>query len=417
MKIAIVGAGVTGVATAHELLLAGHEVAVFERRATAAEEGSFAPAGLLHPAWALAWAQPEPRLQAPWTDASTGLRWQSGARPGAWAWWRRWRRAQRHRSADAQAALADLLAVGAERQADLTADLDLDHDRSDGLLVLARDARGFDRAAATARALAEQGVAARPCSADEARALEPALNPAAPLAGAIELRGPAVANCREWTLLMRQALVQGGGRFVTRQTVQAVQALPSGVALTLSDGGLETHDAVVLCNGLEAPALLRALGLPAPFATWWSPSLSAPMREPVDAPLSGVLDLHTGVAVTRLGQRLRASGGWDLGGEPGPVAKSDVARLADALSHWFPAAARWAGSPSALQTWRGATLVAPDGLPLLGPSRVPGVWLNIAHGPMGWALACGAAHRLAQALTLDEPSTIAHALRPERLGL
>jgi len=417
MKIAIVGAGVIGIATAHELLLAGHQVTVFERRATAAEEGSFAPAGLLHPAWALAWANPASGLQPPWSSAGTGLRWRSGARLGAWAWWRRWRRTQRHPAADAGTALAELLTLGAERQAALTADLDLDHDRSDGLLILARDTRGFERASATARALSDQGLAARPCSAEEARAIEPALNPAAPLAGAIELRGPAVANCREWTLLMRQALVQGGGRFITRQAVRSVLTQAAGVTLVLGDGGRETHDAVVLCNGIEAPALLDGLGLPSPFATWWSPSLSAPMREPVDAPVSGVLDLHTGVAVTRLGQRLRASGGWDLGGEPGPVPKPDVARLADAVSHWYPAAARWAGSPSALQTWRGAALVSADGLPLLGLSRVPGVWLNIAHGPMGWALACGAAHRLTQAITLDEPSTIVHALRPARLGL
>ena len=61
--------------------------------------------------------------------------------------------------------------------------------------------------------------------------------------------------------------------------------------------------------------------------------------------------------------------------------------------------------------------VPADGLPLLGESRVPGVWLNLAHGPMGWALACGAAHRLTQALTLGDPSTIVQALRPARLGL
>ncbi|MBL0944313.1 MAG: FAD-dependent oxidoreductase [Hydrogenophaga sp.] len=417
MKIAIVGAGVNGLATAHELLLAGHQVTVYERRATAAEEGSFAPAGLLHPAWALAWAQPQPRLQPSWSAAGPGLRWRSGARLGVWAWWRRWRHAQRARAAEAQAALIDLLAMSEERQAALTAELDLDHDRSDGLLVLARDEREFARALAAARALNELGVTARQRSADEARALEPALNPAAPLAGAIELPGPAVANCREWTLLMRQALLKAGGQFVARQAVLAVRPQAGGVELTLGDGASERHDAVVLCAGLDAPALLRGLGLPTPFATWWSHSLSAPMREPVDAPLSGVLDLHTGVAVTRLGQRLRASGGWDLGGAPGPAAKPEIARLADGLSHWFPAAARWAGSPSALQSWRGATLVAADGLPLLGESRVPGVWLNLAHGPMGWALACGAAHRLTQALTLGDPSTIVQALRPARLGL
>ncbi|HEX7638535.1 MAG TPA: FAD-dependent oxidoreductase, partial [Burkholderiaceae bacterium] len=44
MKLAVIGAGMAGVATAHALAGEGHQVAVFERRASVAEEASFAPA-------------------------------------------------------------------------------------------------------------------------------------------------------------------------------------------------------------------------------------------------------------------------------------------------------------------------------------------------------------------------------------
>ena len=47
MKIAIVGAGIIGVTTAYELAADGHEVTVFERRSAAAEETSFANAGVV----------------------------------------------------------------------------------------------------------------------------------------------------------------------------------------------------------------------------------------------------------------------------------------------------------------------------------------------------------------------------------
>ena len=46
MKIAIVGAGIIGVTTAYELAHDGHEVTVLEQRSAAAEEASFANAGL-----------------------------------------------------------------------------------------------------------------------------------------------------------------------------------------------------------------------------------------------------------------------------------------------------------------------------------------------------------------------------------
>ena len=49
MKIAIVGAGIIGVTTAYELAHDGHEVTVLEQRSAAAEEASFANAGLLSP--------------------------------------------------------------------------------------------------------------------------------------------------------------------------------------------------------------------------------------------------------------------------------------------------------------------------------------------------------------------------------
>jgi D-amino-acid dehydrogenase len=38
----------------------------------------------------------------------------------------------------------------------------------------------------------------------------------------------------------------------------------------------------------------------------------------------------------------------------------------------------------------------PDGPPVLGPSGVPGVWLNLGHGASGWTLACGSARVLAE---------------------
>lgn len=417
MKIAIVGAGVNGLATAHELMLAGHDVVVYERHGTAAEDGSFAPAGLLHAAWALAWAQPQARLHPPWSPPGPGLRWRSGWRVGAWLWWRRWCAAAAAAAPDARQALLSLSSEGAVRHAALADALDLDHDRSEGLLVLAPDARGFERASATAVPLREAGLAVRAVSADEARTLEPALNPDAPLAGAVHLAGPAVANCREWTLLVRQALLRGGGRFLARQAVLDLRPAGAGIEVHTASEAAERHDAVVLCTGRDAGGLLPGLGLQAPLATWWSQSLSAPIREPMDAPLSAVLDTRNGVSLTRLGQRVRACSGWDLGGEDGPASQSAIAHLARSLSHWYPAAARLGGAHSGLQAWRGATLVSPDRLPLIGASRIPGIWLNLAHGPLGWAMAAGAACRLAEAITRRDPSIIAPALRPARLGL
>ena len=58
MKVAIVGAGIIGVTTAWELACDGHDVVVFERRGAAAEESSFANAGVVAPGYVTPWAGP-----------------------------------------------------------------------------------------------------------------------------------------------------------------------------------------------------------------------------------------------------------------------------------------------------------------------------------------------------------------------
>jgi len=49
MKVAVIGAGVVGITTAYELAVQGHEVKVFERNSSVAQECSFANAGVISP--------------------------------------------------------------------------------------------------------------------------------------------------------------------------------------------------------------------------------------------------------------------------------------------------------------------------------------------------------------------------------
>ena len=58
MRIAVIGAGIVGVTTAFELARDGHQVTVFERRASVAEESSFANAGVVAPGYITPWAAP-----------------------------------------------------------------------------------------------------------------------------------------------------------------------------------------------------------------------------------------------------------------------------------------------------------------------------------------------------------------------
>ena len=51
LKVAVIGAGIIGITTAYELASDGHQVQVLERRGAAAEESSFANAGVIAPGY------------------------------------------------------------------------------------------------------------------------------------------------------------------------------------------------------------------------------------------------------------------------------------------------------------------------------------------------------------------------------
>ena len=57
----------------------------------------------------------------------------------------------------------------------------------------------------------------------------------------------------------------------------------------------------------------------------------------------------------------------------------------------------------------------PDGPPVLGASGVPGLWLNLGHGSSGWALACGSARVVADAISGRAPGIDIEGLGIERL--
>jgi D-amino-acid dehydrogenase len=57
----------------------------------------------------------------------------------------------------------------------------------------------------------------------------------------------------------------------------------------------------------------------------------------------------------------------------------------------------------------------PDAPPVLGPSGLPGLCLNLGHGAHGWGMACGAARVVADLLEGRTPEIDLNGLRAERL--
>ena len=161
----------------------------------------------------------------------------------------------------------------------------------------------------------------------------------------------------------------------------------------------EPFDAVVLCTGSAGSPLLKSAGIHLPLMPVHGYSVSFGLKPDGLAPLSAVVDAGRGVAIARLGERVRVSGGFELGELSAGSSDAALAPLYDALNHWFPYAIQRAQP----QIWKGARPMLPEGPPVIGPARTPGLWLNLGHGAHGWTLACGSARLLADQIAGREP--------------
>jgi D-amino-acid dehydrogenase len=422
MRIAVIGAGIVGVTSAYELAADGHEVVVFERHAAVASETSFANAGVVSPGYVTPWAAPGMPLKvlrhllgrhAPVRFGGAGV---LRLLPWLWRWWRACRPAAYRAN---RARLYGLARYSSQRLQHLTDALGLEYEQARGVLVLLRGARELAQAQAGLRMLAELQVDFALLDGDQCRTLEPGLNPQAPLHAGISLPQDEVGNCRHFAQLLKAQAQQRGARFLFQHEVLSVTpgTAPALHSRDLAAGSAEPareqrFDAVLVCSGHRCNQLLAPLGLALPVAPVYGYSVTAPLSAIDHAPLPGprgaVMDEQFKVAISRLGQRIRVAGSAELGGRPARMSPAALATLYKVLDDWFPGAARL----SQASPWKGARPMLPDGPPLLGASRSPGIWLNLGHGSSGWALACGSARVVADLLVARPPEIDVSGLQP-----
>lgn len=420
MKIAVIGAGIIGVTTAHELAADGHDVTVLEQRSAVAEETSFANAGVVAPGYVTPWAAPgmPGKVLSYLFSAHAPVRvtWPLSGHELAWIWkW--WRACTLPQYTANRQRLQRLAFYSRERLHGISTELKLEYDRADGYMVLLRSAKDHTLVQPSLQVLRDAGVSFKEIDAHAARAIEPALHPDTPLHGAIHLPDDEVGNCRQFALLLKNHLQDRGVKFRFNTTVSALdKSSPATLLIANGQSGqpeAEAFDAVVVCAGLDSARLLRPLGLKLPLAAVHGYSVSAQIREPLNAPRAALMDERYKVAISRLGQRVRVAGSAEIGGRPAQQRDAALQTLYKVLQDWFPGAAQLS---SGVQRWKGARPMLPDGPPLLGASGTPGVWLNLGHGSSGWALSCGSARAVADLIQGRDPGIDLEGLGIGRLG-
>lgn len=226
------------------------------------------------------------------------------------------------------------------------------------------------------------------------------------------LKAPAgaILTSEDWRLDPRSMLIrlEKSFRDLGGERRSALLASFDGSVATFENGDRLAVDVVVLATGL-APVGLQA---GPPELRWLEPIKGQILR------LTG-FGPKTGPSVRAEGIYLTPSPGGAVAGatmEPGRndrhVDQAAVQRLQALASTLFPALA--AGSAAGSAGIRSAT---PDGLPMVGPSSQPGVFLALGARRNGWLLAPMMAQILCDQLAGAARGPWTDLLKPSRFGV
>ncbi|MDO8838541.1 MAG: D-amino acid dehydrogenase [Parvibaculum sp.] len=412
MKVAVIGAGIVGVATAYELALRGAEVTLIEEREGAGLGTSFANGGQMSACEVAPWAGPEiPGLIVRWLgrdDAPFRLRPKMD--PEQWYWLLRFlmrcRASARRERIPPNLELALLTrARMAAYEADFRdAAKSFAFDRRDkGILRVFSTAHGLREAAAESETMARLGVEQQLLTPAQCVELEPALVSAlqrGEITGGLHSPTDASGDAHLFSKGLAAAAAERGVVLLTGATVADI-IIRAGRAcgVTTSHGPVDA-DAVVVAAGTGTAALLKPLGL----RSWIYPvkgySVTLPAPEG-NAPEVSITDEARKIVISRLGNRLRAAGQAEVGGYDLTLEPARAASVLSALTSLLPQAGVAA---DAAEFWCGLRPMTPDGSPVIGRLEpFSNLFINSGHGTLGWTLGAGSGAALADLICDSAP--------------
>jgi D-amino-acid dehydrogenase len=405
IRIAVIGAGITGTTTAYNLAQRGCKVTLFDKHPYAAMETSFANGGQLSASNAEVWNS--------WGTVFKGIKWM--LKPGApllvnpkpsWhklSWMAEFIAAiPRHEENTittarlAIEARAHLIAMARE------AGIDFDCEER-GILHFYETKADFEAAAKTTALLAKGGLERRPVTPEEMRAIEPALQ--GNLYGGFYTPSDFTGDIHKFTNGLSKACERLGVTMRLATQVVEVTADAAGVTIhhqsteprldeSIPPEEVERFDRVVVCSGILSRDHAHSLGDRVNVYPVKGYSITVALPEAADqaaAPWTSLLDDKAKIVTSRLGAaRLRVAGTAEFNGANKDIRAERIEPLISWCRMHFPGMSTREAVP-----WAGLRPMMPDMMPRVMRGRNPRVFYNTGHGHLGWTLSAATADAVA----------------------
>jgi D-amino-acid dehydrogenase len=404
-RIAVIGAGITGVTTASSLLDRGYDVTLFDRNRYAAMQTSFANGGQLSASNAETWNR--------WATVFKGMKWMlmRGApllvnpKPSwhKYSWMAEFIAAipQYHKNTVATTRMA-IAARGLLKEKAARFGFDFNcEDR--GILHIYTDRAEFDHATKVNRLLGEAGLERRAVGPEELRQIEPALR--GQFYGGYYTESDFTGDIHRYTMGLAQAIEGQGAVLCFGADVSAIHADTREVRITWSrnnESQTDSFDAIVVCAGVESRRIAAGLGDRVNVYPVKGYSITVQLDDEDSqraAPWISLLDDEAKIVTSRLGKdRFRIAGTAEFNGYNLDIRDDRIRPLVEWCERFFPGVSTEHAIP-----WAGLRPMMPNMMPKVEQGTCPRVFYNTGHGHLGWTLSAVTAEMLAERLDQTLP--------------
>jgi D-amino-acid dehydrogenase len=399
VKVVVIGAGLIGLTAAYSLRKRGHEVTVIERQEGPGRETSFANGTLLTPSMPEPWNTPgcwrvllsslgrtdaplQLRLRALPSLTGWGLKFLANSKPEAF---------ERNTLSNLRLAL-----YSRQLLASLRRETNIHYGAAArGSLRVFRSAEAMSKTLAAAERLAADGLIFRRLSRSETVELEPALAPIAEeLTGAIHYGDDESGDAYHFCVALADYLRARGVTFSLGTSVSMFEVRLGCVAAARCTGQRFTGEHYVIAAGSYSAPLLRPLGIHLPVrpAKGYSVTFQA-SQHALGIPIVDD-DMHA--AVVPVGAAIRVAGTAEFAGFDLMLRPDRVRNLTNLAQQLLPQAQLDAATA---RPWCGLRPMSPDGVPIIGATPIPNLWVNTGHGHLGWTMAAGSGDLLAKLMS------------------
>lgn len=385
MKICVLGAGVIGVSTAYALARLGHDVSVIEKASNVAMGASKANGAQLSYSYIDPLASPktfrflpqyflglDKAIQLKFSPKIDYLRWGSAFLQNCTASRFAKNRAERQLLSDLSKEALDIFQQDLENVFQPT---------GKGKLILAHSPAENE-----AFRKDETYLSAKNCL-----DIEPALQSwKGPLLGGIYSDSDYALNTQTYCEVLKRAAEKNFGvSFFFDETFKEVQSKDNVIKAITTDKQEHISDKVIICLGNEANDLLKPLGLAQSLYPIQGYSLTLPSKP--SSPRVSITDLKHKMVYAHLGDVFRIAGFVDTNQSQKNV-EGRISKLLDIAQKNWPDVADFNGP---IDRWTGARPMTPSGVPVIGESKLKGLYLNVGHGSLGYTFAAGSAMKIA----------------------